>query len=75
MSATELSAEERAVVERFEDAPPAPESFDASAALRRVLALADHLEEKAKAVCATSSHACSAYSNSADWIRAAVESS
>jgi hypothetical protein len=32
-------------LERWEAAPDAPESFDATAALRRVLALADHHEE------------------------------
>lgn len=38
-----LSDRERAIVAAFDAAPPAPESFDAHAAIRRVLDLADDL--------------------------------
>ena len=43
MSAPELSPEERATVDRFEAAPAAPESFDATAALRRIVKVAGDL--------------------------------
>lgn len=39
MTAPELSAREREIVARFEAGETAPESFDATAALRRVLEL------------------------------------
>jgi hypothetical protein len=45
VSAEPLSLTEYMTVARFDKAPAAPESFDATAALRRVLALAERLAE------------------------------
>jgi hypothetical protein len=42
---SEFTAEQAAALARFEAAAPAPESFDATAALRRVLALAAKHED------------------------------
>lgn len=50
---------ERELVERFDATPPAPESFDAAAACRRVMTLADELERDGERRVAT-------------WIRDAV---
>lgn len=49
MTAPDLSDYERAVVERIEAAEPAEESFDAVAALRRVLGL--HNDTKLRGIC------------------------
>jgi hypothetical protein len=43
VSAEPLSLTEYMTVARFDKAPPAPESFDATAAVQRVMALADEL--------------------------------
>lgn len=43
-AAPELTAKEAATLARFEAAPPAPESFDAHAAIRRVMKVAEHLQ-------------------------------
>jgi hypothetical protein len=43
VSAEHLSLTEYMTVARFDKAPPAPESFDATAAVRRVLALAEDM--------------------------------
>lgn len=54
-----LCAKEQATVDRFESSPPAPESFDAVGACRRVMRLADELERDGERRVAT-------------WIREAV---
>ena len=44
-AAPELSENEAATLARFEAAPPEPESFDAHAAVRRVMKLADEFDQ------------------------------